>query len=198
MSSTRSRDAPFIVVLAGPNGAGKSTLAPFLLRDALAVTEFVNADEIARGLAAFNPESVAIAAGRLMLQRLDELARWGVSFGFETTLATRSYAPWLRSRIVDGNRVHLMFLYLASPDLAVERVAGRVARGGHAVPEDVVRRRYVRGLQNLFGLYMPLVTSWDVYDASASGDPILLAYGLGGAAEVRDRGLWGRIVRQWS
>src|SRR5712691_6388121 len=101
-----------VVVLAGPNGAGKSTTAPFLLRDSLAVAEFVNADRIAQGLSAFNPEMVAIEAGRLMLARLDELARRRETFAFETTLASRSFAPWLRARRADGYDVYLIFLWL--------------------------------------------------------------------------------------
>src|ERR1700675_4486503 len=100
---------PSIVVVAGPNGAGKSTLAPFLLRDALAVSEFVNADRIAQGLSAFAPESVAIRAGRMMLNRLDELARRRATFAFETTLASRSFAPWLRVRRSEGYDVFVVF-----------------------------------------------------------------------------------------
>ena len=102
---------PSLVVLAGPNGAGKSTAAPFLLRDALAVTEFVNADRIAQGLSAFNPEAVAIEAGRLMLARLDDLARRHETFAFETTLASRSFAPWLRARRDESYDVYLVFLW---------------------------------------------------------------------------------------
>jgi predicted ABC-type ATPase len=138
--------APSIVVVAGPNGAGKTTAAPFLLRDALGVREYVNADPIAAGLSAFAPESVGIAAGRVMLARLDELGRQRISFGFETTLARRSFAPWLRLRLADGYDVHLVFLWLASPELALARVARRVELGGHSVPDDVVGRHYGAGL----------------------------------------------------
>jgi predicted ABC-type ATPase len=190
--------APSIVVVAGPNGAGKSTLAPFLLRDALAVFEFVNADQIASGLSAFHPESVAVAAGRLMLARLTELARRRESFGFETTLASRSFAPWLRARIADGYTVQLLYLWLASPEIALARVAGRVARGGHLVPDDIVRRRYAAGLRNFFGLYQPIATTWRVYDASAVGPPRMVARGAEGDIRVLDPGVWPEIVRQWS
>jgi predicted ABC-type ATPase len=189
--------SPSIVVVAGPNGAGKSTLAPFLLRDALAVLEFVNADQIAGGLSVFHPESVALAAGRLMKARLAELARQRVSFGFETTLASRSFAPWLRARIADGYTVRLVFLWLASPEIALARVAGRVARGGHWVPDEVVRRRYAAGLRNFFGLYQPIATSWWVYDASGVGPPRLMARGADGGIRVLDSGVWSGIVRQW-
>ena len=140
-----SEPPPSVVILAGPNGAGKSTAAPALLQGALAVDEFVNADVIARGLSAFEPDRVAIAAGRIMLARLDELAAQRVDFAFETTLATRSFAPWLLGLTLSGYDVHLFFLWLSSADLAVARVADRVRAGGHHVPEAVVRRRYSAG-----------------------------------------------------
>ena len=117
-----SAPRPCVVILAGPNGAGKSTAAPELLQGELAVTEFVNADVIARGLSAFDPDRAAIAAGRVMLTRLDELARQRESFAFETTLASRSFAPWLRDLRASGYAVHLFFLWLSSADLAVQRV----------------------------------------------------------------------------
>lgn len=121
---------PSVVVLAGPNGAGKSTAAPALLHGRLAVEQFVNADEIARGLAGFAPETAAIPAGRIMVARLKELARTRANFAFETTLASRSFAPWLASLVAGGYRFHLVFLWLPSADLAVARVADRVRLGG--------------------------------------------------------------------
>jgi predicted ABC-type ATPase len=193
------RVPPAIVVLAGPNGAGKSTAAPFLLRDALAVTEFVNADRIAQGLSAFNPDAVAMEAGRLMLARLEELARRRATFAFETTLASRSFAAWLRARRDEGYEVHLVFLWLPDPEAAVRRVAERVARGGHNVAHDVVRRRYKAGLRNFFALYQGLTTAWRMYDTSQPGPPRLLATGHGvDATVVADHVEWTSIVRQWS
>ena len=150
---------PYVIVVAGPNGAGKSTAAPRLLRDALEVTEFVNADAIAAGMSAFRPESVAIAAGRIMLRRMRALAAARENFAFETTLASRSFAAWLPKLQGGGYRLHLLFLWLRSPELAVSRVAGRVRLGGHDVAEAVVRRRYRAGLQNLFHLYLPAATA---------------------------------------
>jgi predicted ABC-type ATPase len=111
---------PQVIIIAGPNGAGKSTLAPFLLRDRLGLPEYVNADTIAQGLSAFQPERVAIEAGRVMLKRLRDLARQQASFAFETTLATRSYAPWLKELCGPGYRVQLLFIWLRSPGLAEE------------------------------------------------------------------------------
>src|SRR5579884_3038495 len=188
---------PAIVVVAGPNGAGKSTAAPFLLRDALEVREYVNADAIAQGLSAFNPEAVALQAGRLMLERLNDLAEQRVSFGFETTLASRSFVPWLEQRLRDGYAVHLIFLWLASPEMALARVARRVALGGHGVPEDVVRRRYAAGLRNFFGLYRQLLSSWRIYDSSDLPSPRLIAIGGPGGTSTADPLLWSKIVREW-
>jgi predicted ABC-type ATPase len=186
---------PAVVLLAGPNGAGKSTAAPFLLRDALAVSEFVNADGIAQGLSAFNPEAVAIEAGRLMLARLEELARRRETFAFETTLASRSFAPWLRARRAQGYEVYLVFLWLPDADAAVRRVA----LGGHNVTSDVVRRRYEAGLYNFFALYQPLTTEWHVYNSSQLGPPRVMASGRGTATTlVEDPVQWNAIVRQWS
>lgn len=169
--------SPLVVVIAGPNGAGKSTTAPHLLRDALAVSEFVNADAIAQGISAFRPESVAMDAGRVMLQRLQSLATARESFAFETTLASRSFAPRIIDLRSQGFRAHLAFLSLPNVDLAVARVAERVAQGGHSVPEDVIRRRFVRGLANFFFLYTPLVDSWQLFDNSDVAGPRLLADG---------------------
>lgn len=136
---------PLVVVIAGPNGAGKSTTAPRLLQGPLAVSEFVNADTISRGLSAFHPDSVALAAGRVMLARLKSLARARQDFAFETTLAGRNFAPWLNTlRAAEGYRAHLAFLSLPAPELALARVAERVRLGGHDVPEAVVRRRSLR------------------------------------------------------
>jgi predicted ABC-type ATPase len=185
------------VVIAGPNGAGKSTMAPRLLQGALAVTEFVNADTIARGLSAFRPESVAMAAGRVMLARLQLLAQAREDFAFETTLASRSFAPWLTSLQRSGYWAHLAFLSLPSPELAVARVAERARRGGHAVPEEVVRRRYSAGLKNFFALYRDVVDTWQVFDNSVGGEPRLVAvHRAGQPVEILDADAWENLLRK--
>ena len=168
---------PSVIVLAGPNGSGKTTAAPKLLRDVLGVVEFVNADTIAQGLAAFGPELVALEAGAIMLSRLRQLADQRRTFAFETTLAARSLAPWLRRLIDDGYEFHLVYLWLPSPDLAVARVADRVRMGGHDIPEESIRRRYPAGLRNFFRLYMPLAAVWRIYDNSNVEDMRLIAEG---------------------
>ena len=167
---------PKVVVIAGPNGAGKSTLAPILLRDTLHLLEYVNADTIALGLSAFRPEVTAFEAGRIMLKRLHYLAEHRASFAFETTLATRSYAPWLQALSHQGYEFHLVFVWVQTPELAVERVKARVRAGGHDVPESVVYRRYQHGIGNFFKLYQTLTKSWGVYDNS-SEIPVFLASG---------------------
>jgi predicted ABC-type ATPase len=185
---------PNVVVIAGPNGAGKSTIAPRVLRGTLQVSEFVNADVIARGLSAFEPENVAISAGRIMLTRLKELAAARESFAFETTLASRSFAPWIAGLRKEGYRFHLVYIWLRSPDIAVGRVAVRVQMGGHHVPEETIRRRYFGGLENFFELYRPITDTWRCYDRSAGPESILVATGRGTHYErIYERKTWKDI-----
>ena len=182
---------PLVVVIAGPNGAGKSTSAPRLLRDTLEVNDFVNADAIASGLSAFNPDEVAIQAGRLMLSRIKALAQAREDFAFETTLASRSFAPWLARLGRDGYSVHIAFLALPTPELAVARVAGRVSLGGHAIPEPVIRRRYQRGLANFFRLYQPIASTWEFsINIEASGPQLVARKDDGGQITVFDPKSW--------
>lgn len=155
---------PRLYVIAGCNGAGKTTASYTVLPEMLDCREFVNADEIARGLSPFNPESVSFQAGRIMLQRMNELLDEGADFAFETTLATRSYADFIREAQSRGYFVSLLFFWLPTPEQAIERVAMRVREGGHNIPQDVIRRRYARGLENLVNLFMPICDTWDIYD----------------------------------
>ena len=155
-----------IYIISGCNGAGKTTASYTVLPEVLHCKEFVNADEIARGLSPFNPESVAIEAGRLMLQRIEYLLVKDESFSIETTLATKSYINLVRRAQVKGYTVRLLFFWLNSPELALQRIAERVAKGGHNIPEPIVRRRYVAGICNLFRLFMSEVDSWEIYDNS--------------------------------
>lgn len=184
------------MILAGPNGAGKSTTALHLLKGVLGVAEFVNADTIAQGLSAFAPEEAALLASRIMLERARSLAERRVNFAFETTLASRSLAAWIRKLCDEaGYRVHLVFLWLSDAETAVARVRERVRAGGHDVPEETIRRRYGRGLQNFFGLYQPLVTTWRVYDNSRAAGPRLVASGGGRLqVRVRDATTWARVL----
>ena len=153
-------------IISGCNGAGKTTASYTVLPEILDCREFVNADEIARGLSPFNPESVAIEAGRLMLQRIEDLLSKDETFSIETTLATKSYINLVRRAQAKGYTVRLLFFWLNSPELALLRIAERVAKGGHNIPEPVVRRRYFAGIRNLIHLFMNEVDYWVIYDNS--------------------------------
>ena len=190
--------APAVVVLGGPNGAGKSTAAPRLLRGSLRVDEFVNADTLAQGLSAFRPEDVALEAGRITLKRLDDLESQRRSFAFESTLSSHALAKRLARLQQHGYRVHIVYLWLPTADLAVERVAERVRVGGHDVPAEVVRRRFARGRRNFCVLYRPLADAWRLYDASAIAGPRLVSTGGRGApTRVRDQGTWRSAAQEY-
>ena len=155
-----------LYVIAGYNGAGKTTASFTVLPEMLKCREFVNADEIAAGISPFNPEGVAIQAGRLMIDRIIQLLKDGETFAFETTLATRSYVKLIQQAKKRGYFVTLLFFSLSTSEQAQRRVAQRVSMGGHNIPSDVIVRRYEAGLQNLFQLYMPICDYWTLYDNS--------------------------------
>ncbi|MDR0604006.1 MAG: zeta toxin family protein [Bacteroidales bacterium] len=159
---------PKLYVISGCNGAGKTTASYTVLPEMLECQEFVNADEIARGLSPFNPESVAIEAGRLMLVRIREHISHCVDFAFETTLATRMCASFIKRAQKQGYHVTLVYLWLNSHDLAFSRVANRVASGGHNIDEEIIKRRYYSGIFNLFNLYMEIVDYWMLLDNSGT------------------------------
>jgi predicted ABC-type ATPase len=189
---------PLVIALAGPNGAGKSTAGPAIVRETLGVTEYVDADVLARGVAPEAPESAAIEAGRVMLHQLHEFADRGTSFAFETTLASRSFAPWIKDLCGRGWEFHLVFLWLPDPEFAVGRVRDRVLMNGHNVPENVIRRRYESGLRNFFALYRPLATAWRMYDNSGA-EAVLIAAGEGsGEKSIFNAGIWQSIKRKYS
>jgi predicted ABC-type ATPase len=186
---------PQVIIIAEPNGAGKTTLAPFLLRDQLRVLEYVNADPIAHGLSGFDPASVALQAGRVMLNRLHELAKQQKTFAFETTLPAKHYAGWIKKLRIEGYAFQLMFLWLQSPELAVQRVRERVQTGGHDVAEQIIRRRFAAGLRNFSKLYQPLANTWAVYDNSGSSNPRMIAQGDGQGSNIINADLWKQFQR---
>lgn len=192
--SVRGVESPAVYVIAGPNGAGKTTFASRFLPDFVGCQEFLNADLIAAGLAPFAPETQEIRAGRLLLQRVEELSSAKETFGFETTLSGRGYVRRLRNMKGAGYRVYLFFLWLPSTDLAVARVANRVRQGGHNIPEAVIRRRFVSGLKNLFRLYRPLVDVWWLYDASQL-PPLVVAQEEDGQLRIAQPDLYNQISR---
>ena len=160
---------PNLYIIAGPNGAGKTTAAMTVLPEILDCFEFVNADAIAAGLSPFKPESVAFEAGRLMLERIELLLSQNVDFAIETTLATKSYVSPVKKAQSFGYEVTLLFLWLPSAEMAVERVKKRVLAGGHDIPEETVRRRYERGLRNLIKDFMPICNHWHIFESLDEG-----------------------------
>jgi predicted ABC-type ATPase len=186
---------PNLYIIAGPNGAGKTTASFNLLPDVLHCPNFVNADEIARGLSPFAPETVAIQAGRIMLQRIEELLPQKVDFAIETTLATRSYVQLVHRAQALGYKVHLIFFFLENEEQAIQRVAQRVRNGGHNIPEEDIRRRFKRGIYNLINLYMPICDSVLVYN-NAHGDAILAAEQVESCDKIQisEQKMWNQLL----
>jgi predicted ABC-type ATPase len=167
---------PNLYIIAGCNGAGKTTASYTVLPEMLDCEEFINADEIARGLSPFNPDKAAIDAGRLMLSKIDRLISNQKDFAFETTLATKSYSHTINKAKQEGYTVTLVFFWLDSVDLALERVKTRVLEGGHNIPKAVITRRYYSGLSNLFNIYIPICDYWMIFNNSISPS-LLIAEG---------------------
>ena len=187
-----------LYVIAGCNGAGKTTASFTVLPEMLKCREFVNADEIADGISPFNPEGVAIQAGRLMIDRIIQLLKDGETFAFETTLATRSYVKLIQQAKKRGYFVTLLFFSLSSAEQAQRRVAQRVSMGGHNIPTDVIIRRYEAGLQNLFQLYMPVCDYWTLYDNS-NCPAVRIASGFGTEKiEVFERDRFVELKKKYS
>ena len=186
--------APRVVVFAGPNGAGKSTHADAILAT-LGISTFVNADFIARGLSGHHTEAVTFTAGRIMLQRLHQLADAGEDFAFESTLSSRTFAPFLRELKARGYGVAIYYFSLANAQLAVRRVKLRVALGGHDVPADVVRRRFDRSLKNFFSLYAPLANEWTLFDNSSSHSAITVAAQVANHLTVTETNTWLKLQK---
>jgi predicted ABC-type ATPase len=190
-------DEANLILLAGPNGAGKSTAAPDLLRGAFHVDEFVNADVIARGLSAFHPEGAAISAGRVMLARLDELTSQRRNVAFESTLASRTFAPWIRGLLAQGYAFHRFYFWLPSADTCIRRVYRRKSLGGHFVPEETIRRRYGAGLRNFFELYVPIAKSWHFFDNTQKPRRLIATGGAAHGEYVYDHDLWDKLKKEY-
>jgi len=187
---------PNLYIIAGCNGAGKTTASFTILPKILECREFVNADSIAAGLSPFNPGSVAIEAGRLMLQRIDQLMKEEVDFAFETTLAAKSYVSLIKAARENKYEVSLLYFWLSSPVIAKERVAGRVSMGGHSIAAEIVERRYFAGLRNLIGLYSPICDNWMVIN-NLGARPELVATGtITGETLIKNNDIWQIILTQ--
>ena len=183
-------------IIAGCNGAGKTTASFTILPEMLDCREFVNADEIARGLSPFQPEKAAFEAGRIMLNRVDELLKRSETFALETTLATKLYQQKIRAAQQQGYTIILLYFWLSSPELAQERVKTRVLEGGHSIAPDVIERRYWVGIKYLFVHYLRLVDEASIYDNS-SGEPILLAQKLADGFHVANKTLYNQLRNRY-
>jgi predicted ABC-type ATPase len=190
---------PHLIIIAGCNGSGKSTAAPALLQNSLHVDDFVNADAIAHGLCAFQPEKASIQAGRIMLERIQKLADDKINFAFETTLASRTFSTWIPKLKQEGYQFHLIFLWLQNVELAIRRVEERVKTGGHSIPEETIRRRYQSGLKNFFNLYRPLTDSWQFYDNSNADKLSLIASEIhGDKLVIENKSTWEELKETYS
>ena len=186
---------PNLYIISGCNGSGKTTASNTILPEILNCMEFVNADNIARGLSPFNPESVAFESGRIMLKRIRELMISQADFAFETTLASRSYVSLVKQARLMGYQVSLLYFWLSSPNLTVERVAKRVSNGGHHIPADVIERRYYRGIYNLCNLYMPICDEWTLVN-NMNLEPEVIAKYDGFGKTIFNSELWDTIIKQ--
>ena len=185
-----------LYLISGCNGAGKTTASYTILPEMLNCKEFVNADEIARGLSPFNPEKVAIKAGRLMLSRINELISKGEDFAFETTLSTRSYVNTIKKAKEKGYFVTIVYFWLSSPELAIERVKIRVEEGGHNIPKEVIIRRYYSGIKNMFNLYIPIADFWMFIDNSKTPFEVL-AEGIPKKVNVLNNRTWTKLKNEF-
>jgi len=184
-------------IIAGPNGAGKTTLSYTILPEIFDCDEFVNADEIARGISPLNPEKAGIRAGRLMLQRIKELMNQGESFAFETTLSTKSYQGFIKQAKDLGYDITLLFLMLDSVELAIHRVQTRVSEGGHNIPIQTIERRYFNGLVNFFKIYQPIVSKWILVDNSTENFEFI-AEGSGYEVVIRSKDKWSYLNNEYN
>jgi predicted ABC-type ATPase len=187
---------PNLYIIGGCNGAGKTTASYTILPEILDCKEFVNADNIAVGISPFNAESVALEAGRIMLKRIGELLEAKSDFAIETTLSTKSYVSLIKKAQLKGYKVKLLYFWLASPQMAIERVAIRVSRGGHHIPQDVIERRYFRGIRNLLNLYMPVCDEWFVMNNVDIPSQDIALYSAEFGEEIINIDIWNTILKQ--
>lgn len=188
---------PNLFIIGGANGAGKTTAAMTLLPQYLDVFEFVNADEIARGLNPLKPATANMLAGRVMIDRITSLIQTRANFAFETTCAGHHHAATIEQAKAAGYITTLIFLWLPSADMAVQRVRSRVKQGGHDIPEATIRRRYAAGLKNLTGLFLPLVDKAVIYDntsAITSAEPQKIAEKTAAGLNIINQNLWQQIT----
>jgi predicted ABC-type ATPase len=195
MPKSKKPETKQVYIISGPNGAGKTTSAKYLLTKFLDINEFVNADEIARGLSPFNPRSVDFAASKLMLKRIKDLLEQKKNFAFETTLSGRNYLKSIKLFKKKKYQVNLIFLYLDNPEEAKKRVAYRVKTGGHFISDTDIERRYYRGLKNLVDEYLNLVDYAVLIDATNTGRQ-LIAKKSANKIKILSPDLWEKIQQK--
>jgi predicted ABC-type ATPase len=186
-----------LYIIAGCNGAGKTTASFTILPNILNCREFVNADEIARGLSPFQPEKVSFEAGRIMIERINDLLNSKENFAFETTLATRSYRSKIFLAKEKGYNVTLLFFWLQNVNLAVERVRTRVLEGGHHIEAVVIKRRYMRGIKNLFEIYLPIVDEVMIFDNSKGKSDLIAEKNIDSEVEVLNAAKFNQLKNQY-
>jgi predicted ABC-type ATPase len=186
---------PALFIIAGCNGAGKTTASFTVFPELLNIREFVNADEIARGLSPFQPEKVSIQAGKIMLKRIDDLIEEGKDFAFETTLSTRSFVGLCDEARKKGYDILMIFLWIPSAEYAINRVKTRVQMGGHNIPKDVIIRRYNAGLTNFNNLYKSLVDYWVFIDNTELIQVLIAEGGIGAETIIHNEEIWKKIQK---
>ncbi|MDB4920849.1 zeta toxin family protein [Mucilaginibacter sp.] len=187
---------PNLYIIAGCNGAGKTTASYTILPEMLNCKEFVNADSIAAGLSPFNPDNVAIQAGRIMLSRIDALLKNGDDFAIETTLATKSYVSLIKNARTIGYKITMVFFWLRSPQEAKQRVATRVSKGGHHIPDEIVDRRYFKGIYNLRHLYIAICDYWAVFNNEAGSPELVISGEFNQSQMIFNSDIWDVIKKQ--
>jgi len=187
---------PNLFIIAGCNGAGKTTASYTVLPEMLNCKEFVNADEIAKGISPFQPEGAAIDAGKIMLTRIQELITAEVDFSFETTLSPKYFINLISKAQEKGYFVTLVFFWLSSVDLAIERVKMRVSEGGHNIPEDIIRRRYKMGIRNLVNKYIPISDYWIIINNSEGPFTVVAEGSKNIEVEIKNIATWNKIKTQ--
>lgn len=186
---------PTIYVIAGPNGVGKTTFADKYLPDEAKQLEFVNADLIARGLSPYDPDVVAMDAGRIAIGRIRQLVADKIGFTWETTMSGRSAAGWLREARAAGFTLKCYFIWVRQPEITLTRIRQRVVEGGHNIPEAVSRRRFFKTIENFFQIYRPVFDAWKLYENDLP-EPRLLAVEKQGRFVARDRRRFDEILKE--
>ena len=184
---------PRLYILCGCNGAGKTTASYTMLPEILDCHEFVNSDEFAKSLSPFDPSTASVSASRLMLMRIQFLLDRGEDFSIETTLATRSLVSIINKAREKDYTVTILYLWIQSPEIALQRVRNRVNNGGHNIPEDTLRRRYRMGIKYLLSTYIPLSDRWVMVDNTKSPFTVI-AEGSSGRLVIKDEAKFNKIT----